>query len=139
MSIRQQKIVCIIFLLIALMMSCSKSEKKIEESIPKGEAKKANGNNGLSATGDVVGQITVGYQGWFSCAGDNSPMGTHWWHWTEAWQQTPTQGNFHIPSWPDNSEYKKNTIPIYRHWAMVRLHLCFLHLTIRQSMSNLNG
>ncbi|WP_333577471.1 glycoside hydrolase family 71/99-like protein [Sphingobacterium sp.] len=107
MSIKQQKKVCIIFLLIALMMSCSKSEKKIEESIPKEEAKKANGNNGLSATGDVVGQITVGYQGWFSCAGDNSPMGTHWWHWTEAWQQTPTQGNFHIPSWPDNSEYQK--------------------------------
>ena len=28
-----------------------------------------------SPPGDVVGKVTVGYQGWFSCAGDGAPIG----------------------------------------------------------------
>ena len=60
-----------------------------------------------SPVGDVVGQITTGYQGWFSCAGDGSPMDPHWWHWTHSWQQTPSLSNITIKSWPDNSEYEK--------------------------------
>ena len=27
-----------------------------------------------SAAGDVVGKITVGYQGWFACIGDGAPI-----------------------------------------------------------------
>ena len=39
-------------------------------SLPLGQAVAA------SPVGDVVGKITVGYQGWFACAGDNAPINT---------------------------------------------------------------
>lgn len=42
---------------------------------------------------DVVGKITVGYQGWFSAAGDSSPL--------NSWGHT----NFEM--WPDTREYTK--------------------------------
>ncbi|WP_204044322.1 hypothetical protein, partial [Acrocarpospora phusangensis] len=29
--------------------------------------------NAASPPGDVVGKITVGYQGWFACKGDGAP------------------------------------------------------------------
>lgn len=32
-----------------------------------------------SGAGDVVGKITVGYQGWFAAIGDNAPV-NGWWH-----------------------------------------------------------
>lgn len=59
-----------------------------------------------SPVGDVVGQVTTGYQGWFSAAGDGSTMDPHWWHWTHDWQQVPNLTNISIKSWPDNSEYE---------------------------------
>lgn len=34
-----------------------------------------------SLFGDVVGKVVVGYQGWFSAPGDNSPLNM-WIHWT---------------------------------------------------------
>ena len=39
--------------------------------------------------GDIVGKITVGYQGWFACAGDGAPI-NGWWHWSQNWSQTPS-------------------------------------------------
>ncbi len=59
-----------------------------------------------SEPGDVVGQITVGYQGWFSAGGDNSPMDGRWWHWTQIWEQKPSPSNTSIVSWPDVSAYE---------------------------------
>jgi hypothetical protein len=44
-----------------------------------------------SAPGDVVGKVTVGYQGWFSCPGDNSPV--------NKW------GHQNLETWPDVREY----------------------------------
>jgi hypothetical protein len=32
-----------------------------------------------SPAGDMVGKITVGYQGWFACPGDGAPI-NGWWH-----------------------------------------------------------
>lgn len=57
-----------------------------------------------SPVGDVVGKVSVGYQGWFACNGDNSPM-NNWWHWANNWGATPSSGNNAIKSWPDVSEY----------------------------------
>ena len=34
-----------------------------------------------SPVGDVVGKVTVGYQGWFAAIGDGSPINA-WWHWS---------------------------------------------------------
>lgn len=57
-----------------------------------------------SAPGDVVGKISVGYQGWFACAGDGAPIGG-WWHWSRDRFQPPSPSNTTIVSWPDMRDY----------------------------------
>jgi len=57
-----------------------------------------------SPVGDVVGKITAGYQGWFACVGDGSPINA-WWHWTQNWAQLPSPANNGIKSWPDVRDY----------------------------------
>ncbi|MGK5741088.1 galactose-binding domain-containing protein [Micromonospora sp. URMC 103] len=59
-----------------------------------------------SPPGDVVGKITVGYQGWFSCPGDGAPIGG-WWHWSRDRFQPPSPANTTIVSWPDMREYAR--------------------------------
>ncbi len=49
-----------------------------------------------SEAGDVVGKVTVGYQGWFSARGDGSPV--------NSW------GHNNLEMWPDTREYS-NTYP----------------------------
>src|SRR5580698_1818953 len=60
-----------------------------------------------SAPGDVVGKITVGYQGWFACIGDGAPIDA-WWHWSNNWSQPPSPSNNNIKAWPDMTEYTKS-------------------------------
>ena len=57
-----------------------------------------------SPVGDVVGKITVGYQGWFACLGDGAPI-NGWWHWSQNWSQPPSPGNNVIKCWPDMRQY----------------------------------
>ena len=57
-----------------------------------------------SAAGDVVGKITVGYQGWFACIGDGAPINA-WWHWSQNESQAPTPSNQNLKAWPDMSIY----------------------------------
>jgi F5/8 type C domain-containing protein len=57
-----------------------------------------------SPAGDVVGKITVGYQGWFACPGDGAPIGG-WWHWSRDRFQPPSPSNTTIESWPDMREF----------------------------------
>ena len=57
-----------------------------------------------SSPGDVVGKVTVGYQGWFACAGDGAPI-NGWWHWSQDWGQSPSRNNTNIKCWPDVREY----------------------------------
>ncbi|MFF4595799.1 glycoside hydrolase family 71/99-like protein [Amycolatopsis sp. NPDC001319] len=59
-----------------------------------------------SPPGDVVGKITVGYQGWFACAGDGAPI-NGWWHWSQNWGQAPSPSNTGIKSWPDVRDYQR--------------------------------
>ncbi|ASQ98847.1 glycoside hydrolase family 71/99-like protein [Streptomyces sp. Mo3] len=59
-----------------------------------------------SPPGDVVGKVTVGYQGWFACAGDGAPI-NGWWHWAANMSQPPSPGNTGIHSWPDMRDYTK--------------------------------
>jgi len=58
----------------------------------------------VSPPGDVVGKLTVGYQGWFSCKGDTSPRES-WFHW--AGHETPSRGHQSFEIWPDVREYTK--------------------------------
>lgn len=53
---------------------------------------------------DIRGKITVGYQGWFACPGDGSPINA-WWHWTGNWSQPPSPTNKGMVSWPEMSGY----------------------------------
>ncbi|MET9588398.1 xylosidase, partial [Streptomyces sp. NPDC006539] len=57
-----------------------------------------------SPPGDVVGKVTVGYQGWFACIGDSAPI-NGWWHWSQNWGQPPSRSNTGITCWPDMREY----------------------------------
>jgi hypothetical protein len=59
-----------------------------------------------SAPGDVVGKITVGYQGWFACIGDGAPI-NGWWHWSQDWSQAPSPSNKAISAWPDMRDYTR--------------------------------
>jgi hypothetical protein len=51
----------------------------------------------VSPAGDVVGKITVGYQGWFSCGGDGSPL--NW-------------GHTNLETWPDVRQYTNTYAPV---------------------------
>ncbi|MFF4339697.1 discoidin domain-containing protein [Kitasatospora sp. NPDC001540] len=59
-----------------------------------------------SAPGDVVGKVTVGYQGWFACPGDGAPI-NGWWHWSRNWGAAPSPANSAIVAWPDVREYPR--------------------------------
>jgi hypothetical protein len=58
----------------------------------------------VSPPGDVVGKITVGYQGWFTCAGDGAPI-NGWWHYGQDWAKTPSPANEALYAWPDVRDY----------------------------------
>jgi hypothetical protein len=60
----------------------------------------------VSPPGDVVGKITVGYQGWFTAAGDGAPL-KGWWHYGQDWQQIPSPVNQALKSWPDVRDYDR--------------------------------
>jgi hypothetical protein len=61
---------------------------------------------GALAAGDVVGKITVGYQGWFTAAGDGGPL-NGWWHYGQDWQKTPSPVNEALKSWPDVRDFTR--------------------------------
>ncbi|MYS19392.1 hypothetical protein GA0115240_10782 [Streptomyces sp. DvalAA-14] len=59
-----------------------------------------------SGPGDVVGKVTVGYQGWFACIGDGAPINS-WWHYSANGGQPPSPSNTTIVAWPDVREFTK--------------------------------
>jgi hypothetical protein len=69
-----------------------------------------------SPAGDVVGKITVGYQGWFACIGDGAPI-NGWWHWSQNWGQSPSPTNNAIKAWPDMGEYTKTYQTAYSNFG----------------------
>ncbi|GAA1400781.1 discoidin domain-containing protein [Catellatospora coxensis] len=92
------------------------SRRRFVTSVASGSALAATGGaiaGGLTAAspaaaasppGDVVGKISVGYQGWFACTGDGAPI-NGWWHWSNNWGQPPSPSNNAIVSWPDMRDY----------------------------------
>jgi hypothetical protein len=97
------KIIRLLGLSLVLMLgfvSCKKSSSG-GQTLPPGDSTKV----WPSPKGDVVGKITVGYQGWFACKGDGSPIDA-WWHWSNDWAQSPTVALKSISSWPDVRDYQ---------------------------------
>src|SRR5882672_3289223 len=65
------------------------------------------GNLAMAASppGDVVGKVTVGYQGWFACVGDGAPINS-WWHYSGTFAPpTPTSLSNSIHCWPDMRQF----------------------------------
>jgi hypothetical protein len=48
---------------------------------------------------DVVGKVTVGYQGWFAAVGDGSPVNL-WWHYDNNTQNAPSPSDELLKGWP---------------------------------------
>jgi hypothetical protein len=69
-----------------------------------------------SPAGDVVGKITVGYQGWFACIGDGAPI-NGWWHWSSNWSQAPSPSNNAIKAWPDMAGYSTKYQTAYQNFT----------------------
>jgi hypothetical protein len=65
-----------------------------------------SGGSSGGSSGDIVGKISVGYQGWFTAAGDSSGLSPPWWHWT-ADRNAPSPSDLGIKSWPDMGDYSK--------------------------------
>jgi hypothetical protein len=82
-----------------LAVSCSKKDLTGQLN-----AKSLAVTSQASPVGDVVGKVTVGYQGWFACTGDGSPINA-WWHYTQDWSKAPSPTNLGIKSWPDVRDY----------------------------------
>jgi len=57
-----------------------------------------------SPPGDVVGKVTVGYQGWFACEGDGAPINS-WWHYSGGATPTPITLTNNIHCWPDMRQF----------------------------------
>lgn len=62
-------------------------------------------NRSASADNDVVGKVVAGYQGWFACAGDGTPLGSlnRWVHWSRGTAPAPSSQSFEL--WPDVREF----------------------------------
>lgn len=91
-------ILCTFFFVGLLTVSCGKSNNGGGQKPPDPP------KQWPSPKGDVVGKITVGYQGWFACKGDGSPIDA-WWHWSTDWGQAPTMALKGFSSWPDVRDY----------------------------------
>jgi len=64
-----------------------------------------SGAMAASPPGDVVGKVTVGYQGWFACVGDGAPINS-WWHYSGTFAPpTPTSLSNSIHCWPDMRQF----------------------------------
>lgn len=79
------------FLLLAAIAGCQKKTIADQHTLPAQNEKSASLVALASPPGDVVGKVTVGYQGWFTAQGDGSPQ--------NSW------GHQNLECWPDVSEY----------------------------------
>lgn len=101
-------IVCGICLFVAVAAGCSGgganagSDGGVAGTTGAAGATGAAGSDG----GDIVGKISVGYQGWFDAPNDGSGINPPWWHWAPD-RNTPKPGNVGIVAWPDVSDFTK--------------------------------
>ena len=61
----------------------------------------------------IIGKTICGYQGWFSCYGDGSPV-ARWFHWSNGQYQSdngkPAPGQTRFELYPDIEEYNTNSL-----------------------------
>jgi hypothetical protein len=93
--------------------SSSASSSTSSGSASSGSSSSGTGSSssGTSAdggsTGDVVGKVAVGYQGWFTAPNDGSGLNPPWWHYTND-RNTPSPSDpTYIKSWPIMTDFTK--------------------------------
>jgi hypothetical protein len=94
----------VISCLLAMSIVSACQKKDIADKATPGNNQSKKQGTMASAVGDVVGKVTVGYQGWFAAIGDGSPINI-WWHWADPNNQAPNSTSIRIKSWPDVREY----------------------------------
>jgi hypothetical protein len=62
----------------------------------------------------LTGKLMMGYQGWFLCPGDASPV-NEWVHWFN--NQRPSAASLTVEMWPDTSELDES--------ELCALRICF--------------
>lgn len=58
----------------------------------------------VARAGDVIGKVTVGYQGWFTSPGDGAPF-QGWWHYDSDTSHPPSPNDNLLKGWPDMSDF----------------------------------
>jgi hypothetical protein len=70
-------------------------------------------NNAGAQDNSVVGKVFCGYQGWFNCYGDGSPV-ERWVHWSAGKYRTneglPSPGHLSFEMYPDVSDYPQSSL-----------------------------
>src|SRR5476649_1337354 len=89
----RKKSILILSTTVAIFLAqCTKKEVTNNTAKDETTSQETNTNSILaSPAGDVVGKVTVGYQGWFAAVGDGSPY--------NSWQHQ------NLEMWPDCSEF----------------------------------
>jgi len=89
-------------IILSSILACAKTENDNENSSNHTHLASTANLVNISPVGDVVGKIVVGYQGWFSCFGDGSPV-NNWRHWRN--NTPPSPGNQSFELWPNVNEF----------------------------------
>ncbi len=91
------------FIISVIAMLCFGCSKNYVGKTSTGLNVKTSNASFASSPGDVVGKVTVGYQGWFSCAGDGSPINAYGSH-------------VNLENWPDMRQYSASygSVPFYQ-------------------------
>src|SRR6476620_11117497 len=74
-------------------------------TLPSVSAPVAAAASGIDPT-TLDGKLMFGYQGWFGCPGDGSPLDT-WEHWFRR-GGAPTASTLRVDLWPDVSELSES-------------------------------
>jgi hypothetical protein len=87
-------------------------------------------------TNTLAGKLMMGYQGWFACAGDGSPV-NGWVHWFR--NNTPTAPNLTVEMWPDMRELDADelfaTSLTYSNGAPAKLYSAYTQKTTSAARS----
>lgn len=94
-----------LFIIAVFTFSCKKNQPPADATA---DTFMKNGNSKMTAserstTGDVVGKVVVGYQGWFGCTGDGSPVNK--WSWGATRGAIPVAGAQTYEIYPEMREY----------------------------------
>jgi len=107
-KLKPRQVVPLLWLTSAIVVGCSTSIAQ-RAPVAAGPVATAAAVNPQSASAvdptTLDGKLMFGYQGWFGCPGDGSPLNT-WEHWFR--RGAPTAATLRVDMWPDVSELSES-------------------------------